>query len=271
MLKHRLITGITLTIVGGVTLFTLPAWAFAILILLFVGLGLNELFSVIENKEIGINKRLGIVLGVLVVIATYFDYKIPYNWSFLFIPAICLVIFLVQFTKRDSRAILSISTIFFGLVYVAWFLSFFIRIRMMPMGSEALRRGLVAYLILVTKSGDIAAYFIGRKFGKHKLIPRISPNKTIEGSIAGLFFSVIISLACVSFLPSFSLLHLAILGIVLGVVAQIGDLSESLIKRDCETKDSGKSLPGLGGVLDMVDSFLFAAPIFYFYIRVFMK
>jgi phosphatidate cytidylyltransferase len=270
MLINRLITGLIITTVVGVILFVLPAWAFALLVITFIVLGLNEFFVLIESKEIGVNRKLGIVLGVVVAIATYFDYKIPYDWNFIFIPAICLIIFIVQFTKRDNRAILSISTIFFGLVYVSWFFSFYIRLRNMPVGSELFRKQLIVYLIMVSKSGDIGAYFIGKWKGKHSLIPRISPGKTVEGMIGGLLFSVLVSLACVSFLPSFSLLHLFILGLLLGGLAQIGDLSESLIKRDCGAKDSGKTLPGLGGVLDIIDSLLFTTPMFYFYVKVFI-
>ena len=270
MFLRRLVTGLIVTAIIFVVLFALPAWAFAVLIMLFIILGLNEFFILIENKEIGVNRKLGIILGVFVAAATYFDYKIPYDWFFLFIPAICLIIFIVQFAKRDNQAILSISVILFGLLYVSWFLSFFIRIRAMPVGTELLRKYLIAYLILVTKSGDIGAYLIGTRLGRHSLIPRISPKKTVEGMLGGLAFSVLVSLACVGFLPSFSLLHLFILGLLLGALAQIGDLSESLIKRDCAVKDSGRTLPGLGGVLDTIDSLLFTAPVFYFYVKVFI-
>ncbi|MFH1245134.1 MAG: phosphatidate cytidylyltransferase, partial [Candidatus Omnitrophota bacterium] len=187
-----------------------------------------------------------------------------------FVPAICLIIFIVQFTKRDNRAVLSISTILFGLLYVSWFFSFFIRIRTLPGETELLRRLLVGYLILVTKSTDIGAYVVGSAMGRHKLIPRISPHKTIEGTVGGVLFSILASVGSIAFLPGFSLSRLLILGLVLGALAQIGDLSESLIKRDCAAKDSGKTLPGLGGILDTIDSLLFTAPVFYFYIKVFM-
>ncbi len=140
----------------------------------------------------------------------------------------------------------------------------------MPIGTELLRKQLIVYLILVTKSGDIGAYFIGTRFGRHSLIPRISPNKTVEGMLGGLGFSVLVSLVSINFLPSFSLIRLLILGLVLGTLAQVGDLSESLIKRDCGVKDSGQTFPGLGGVLDTIDSVLFTVPIFYFYVKVFM-
>jgi len=271
MMKRRLITGLIITTIAGVILFAASAWAFAALVTAFIIMGLNEFFILIKNKEIPVNRRLGIILGVVLAVATYFDYKIPQDWFFIFIPVICLVIFIVQFTKRDKAAVLSISTIFFGLVYVSWFLSFLIRIRTMPLGTDLLNKQLIAYLILVTKSGDIGAYLIGRRLGKHRLIPRISPKKSVEGMFGGLAFSILVSLACIGFLPSFSLWHLLILGLALGALAQVGDLSESLIKRDCGVKDAGKALPGLGGALDMVDSLLFTAPGFYFYVKVFLQ
>lgn len=269
MFIHRLMTSLAITGACALSLFAAPAWVFAVLVTIFIMLGLNEFFILIENKKIGANRRLGIVLGVVMAAATYFDCKISSEWFFLFIPAICLAIFIIQFTKRDNRAVLSISIILFGLVYVSWFLSFLIRIRTMPVGSETFRKLLIAYLLLVTKSGDIGAYIIGTKFGSHSLIPRISPKKTVEGALGGLLFSMVVSLFSAGFLPSFPLVRLLILGLILGILAQIGDLSESLIKRDCAVKDSGTTLPGLGGVLDTIDSLLFTAPVFYFYVKVF--
>lgn len=270
MFLRRLATGLIVAAIVFAVLFALPAWAFAALVTIFIILGLNEFFILIENKKIGVNRRLGMGLGAVVAAATYFDYKIPDDWFLVFVPAICLIIFIIQFSKRDNGAVLSISTILFGLVYVGCFLGFLIRIRTMPVGTEMLRKQLLAFLILVTKSGDIGAYLIGTRMGRHSLIPRISPKKTVEGMLGGLLFSVLVSLACSGFLPLFSLLQLFILGLFLGALAQIGDLSESLIKRDCGGKDSGKTLPGLGGVLDTIDSILFTAPAFYFYVKVFM-
>ncbi|MFC1698646.1 phosphatidate cytidylyltransferase [Candidatus Omnitrophota bacterium] len=271
MLIERLRTSLIIIGACAATLFLAPAWAFAILVTIFVALGLNEFFVLVGKKQIGVNRKFGVCLGAVVAGATYFDYRLPYDWSLVFIPVVCLIIIIVQFTKRDQRAVISISTILFGLLYVSWFLSFMIRIRAMPVGTEAFRRSLVAYLILVTKSGDIGAYLIGSKFGKHSLIPHISAKKTVEGAIGGLAFSVAVSVAAGAFLPTFSVFSLLILGLVLGALAQIGDLSESLIKRDCGVKDSGRSLPGLGGILDAIDSLLFTAPAFYFYVKVFMR
>jgi phosphatidate cytidylyltransferase len=130
---------------------------------------------------------------------------------------------------------------------------------------------LVVFLVLVTKMGDVGAYFMGRFFGRHSLIPRISPHKTIEGTIGGLAFSVVTALAGRLYLPVFSFAHLLTLGLLLGILAQVGDLAESLLKRDCAVKDSGTSISGFGGMLDIIDSLIFTAPIFYCYVKVLLR
>jgi phosphatidate cytidylyltransferase len=126
---------------------------------------------------------------------------------------------------------------------------------------------LIAYLLLVTKSGDIAAYFAGTAFGKHYLIPRISPKKSVEGTAAGIVTSFIMAIALKGLLPQVHIAHIIIIGAILSTISQIGDLSESLIKRDCKVKDSSSLFPGLGGMLDLIDSLLFTTPIFYFYLK----
>ncbi|MBM3255493.1 MAG: phosphatidate cytidylyltransferase, partial [Candidatus Omnitrophica bacterium] len=102
------------------------------------------------------------------------------------------------------------------------------------------------------------------------LIPRISPNKSLEGSIAGLLFSIGAAIVCRDFMK-LPYLHAALAGLLFGILAQLGDLSESLMKRDCQVKDSGRLLPGMGGVLDLADSLIFTAPAFYFYMSLILK
>ena len=146
------------------------------------------------------------------------------------------------------------------------FFSFFIKLKFLPDGTR-----LVAFLIVVTKMGDVGAYLVGNYMGKHALIPRISPNKTVEGTMGGLVFSILTAVASKAYLAKFPYGHLITLGILLGILAQVGDLAESLLKRDCGVKDSGKNLSGFGGILDLIDSLIFTAPIFYFYIQVLVK
>jgi len=168
---------------------------------------------------------------------------------------------MMQFKRRqNSGAIVDISTTIFGIIYVSWFLSFLIKIRYLDNGF-----GLLALILIITKLGDIGAYLIGGRFGKTPLMPRISPKKSVEGAIGGLLFSVLGSLACKE-LVRFSFMHLLAVGLFLGILAQLGDLSESMMKRDCQVKDSSNIIPGIGGILDLTDSLLFTAPVFYFYI-----
>lgn len=126
---------------------------------------------------------------------------------------------------------------------------------------------LVALCLLVTKGCDIGAYLIGRSIGKRPLVPTISPKKTVEGGVGGLVVSVLAAALSASYLPEVSLWQLILVGVILGIVAQAGDLFESIVKRACQVKDSGWLLPGLGGVLDTIDSVLFAAPVFYVLVR----
>jgi len=168
--------------------------------------------------------------------------------------------------------VVGISTTLFGILYVSWFFSFLIRIRfLMPNEVDGMK--LLGFVLLVTKCGDIGALLVGSKFGKHPLLPRISPNKTVEGSVGSFAFSCLAAVLGKNLIPAafgFPVWHIALIGICLGGLGQMGDLSESLIKRDCNVKDSGKLLPALGGVLDAIDSVLFAAPVFDFYMSAVM-
>ncbi|HWW62863.1 MAG TPA: phosphatidate cytidylyltransferase [Thermoanaerobaculia bacterium] len=125
---------------------------------------------------------------------------------------------------------------------------------------------LVFFLLLVVWLGDSGAYYVGKNLGKHKLSPRISPKKTVEGLIGGITMSVIAAVVIhFTFLPTFPLVHAIIAGIVLSVAGVIGDLAESMWKRSADVKDSGTLIPGHGGFLDRFDSIFFTAPILYCY------
>ncbi|MBI4398922.1 MAG: phosphatidate cytidylyltransferase, partial [Candidatus Omnitrophica bacterium] len=152
----------------------------------------------------------------------------------------------------------------FGIFYISFLFSFFTKIKHLDQGTAW-----VAYVILVTKLGDTAAYFYGKKFGKHSLVAHISPHKTVEGAVANFLACIVVSLLSFMFLPDIGWGHLLLLGVVLGILSQFGDLAESLIKRDAGIKDSGK-IPGLGGVLDLIDSILFTAPFTYYYLTAFL-
>ncbi|MEA3560350.1 MAG: phosphatidate cytidylyltransferase [Candidatus Omnitrophota bacterium] len=265
MLAKRVFVSVIMVAIWAVFIFIFPAWSIYILCIPFIILGLIEFFDLACKKGIFIHKYWAIILGVLFLVSYYFQQILGIKFWELELIAVCIIgLFLLQFVKRDgASAITSISVSLFGLLYIAWFFSFFVKLRYLDNGSLW-----ISFVILVSKSGDVSAYFIGRKFGRYKLIRRISPNKSIEGAIGGFLVSILA--ACISrlFLPMVPIAHIIVLGVSLGILAQVGDLAESLLKRDAGVKDSGRLIPGFGGMLDLIDSLLFTAPFLYFYLTV---
>jgi phosphatidate cytidylyltransferase len=241
-------------------------WLCALTAVVFIIAGLYEYFLMLEKKGIKIYKYFGIGMGAVIPLSIMFRFEPTKSWELLFIVLALFFILLMQFKRRDSSGVIvDISTTLFGILYVSWFFSFIIKIRYLAGGF-----GFLVALLLMIKLGDIGAYLIGSRWGKRPLMPHISPKKTVEGSLGGLFFSVLGALISKPFLPfDYGQLFLVALG--LGVLGQLGDLSESLLKRDCQIKDSGSIFPGMGGVLDQIDSLLFTAPVFYFYLSVIVK
>jgi len=245
----------------------LNRWCFLAVLLSLITAGLYEFFYLIKKKGIPIYSYTGIFIGVLIPLLIFFRFEPTKGWELLFIVLALLAIFFMQFMRKDNaNAIIGISTTLFGILYVSWLFSFLIKVRYLLPGNDGMK--LLGFILLVTKCGDMGALLVGSKFGKHPLLPRISPNKTIEGSIGSFGASALAAVLGKALVPEvfqFSVWHIALVGIFFGGIGQIGDMSESLIKRDCDVKDSGKMLPALGGALDAIDSLLFSVPVFYFY------
>jgi len=259
-MSKRLVPSIILSILGifGVIYYPLCG----LLASLFIVISLYEFFYMVEKKGVRLFKFLGILVGTLIPITIYFRFPIGEGWQFLFVIIGLFVLFLLEITKKEAhQSVLSISATVFGVIYISWCLSFLIRIRQLPGGAL-----LTGFLILVTKSSDIGAYLWGKNFGRTLLIQRISPKKSLEGAIGGFFTSLAVGIIFSFFIVSISFWEKFFLTIILAVIAQLGDLFESLIKRDCSVKDSGKFLPGMGGMLDVVDSLIFTAPTFYLFL-----
>jgi phosphatidate cytidylyltransferase len=247
----------------------------SILLMLFVaglaGVGIWEYAQLAINKGIRPVKRWMVAAAVAEVVALYASLVfVDFPQLPILVLAVALVVFFLLHFRDHSAALFTIAVEFFGVVYVAAPLSLMLGV-LYPVAHNGIPqegRWWLVYLILVTKITDVGAYFVGRLWGKHKLSPNLSPKKTVEGAIAGFSSAVLMSMAIQYAGGNFSLTFIESiwLGMLIGVVGQIGDLAESLLKRDAVVKDSN-TLPGLGGVLDMVDSLLFTTPIVYFFIR----
>ena len=168
--------------------------------------------------------------------------------------------------KDPGEALISGSLAIFGLIYTAWLFSHFIILRQLPLGMSY-----VFSVVAITWFGNTAAYFVGSQWGKKKLLPRITPHKTVEGAVAEIVTAIVISILCRwGFNNDLSVKHSVILGLMVGLFSLMGDLTESMLKRAAQVKDAGAIIPGHGGILDRIDSLLFTAPAYYYYLKVFV-
>lgn len=251
-------------------------WLLVLTVAGLAGIGVWEYAQLAKAKGLEPASKMMIAVAVSEVIAFYVSIAYP-QWSKLALLIIVLgfISFFVAHFRKTSDALLHIATEFFGVCYLAIPFSFMLAI-LHPLSQHAPienGRWWLFYLIVVTKITDVGGYFIGKIFGKHPLAPQLSPKKTIEGALGGWVFAISLSVAmsCLSEAYKIESFHLKLfdaiwIGAVIGLLAQIGDLAESMLKRDAFVKDSN-SLPGFGGVLDMVDSLMFTSPVVYFFIR----
>jgi phosphatidate cytidylyltransferase len=190
-------------------------------------------------------------------------------WPFLTFIAVLMACFVVQSIQfaRPGRTMAKISGTVLAVAYIGLLGSFTIQMRWF----EGKHQGLMAlvFLFATAKGADTGAYALGRLAGRHKLWPQLSPKKTVEGALGGLAFGVGAALLVTAIarnqldIPTFTWPMVVTYGLVVAAVAQLGDLMESMIKRDCDRKDASQAVPGFGGVLDVLDSILFAGPVAY--------
>ncbi len=191
------------------------------------------------------------------------------SWPLLTFVGVLMVSFIVQSVQfvRPGRTMATIAGTILAVAYVGLLGSFIIQMRWL----EGPYHGIIPLILLIAtaKGADTGAFTLGRLAGRHKLWPSLSPNKTIEGAVGGMCFAVlaavIVSATARRLLsvPCLDVPQAVAFGVLVGAVAQLGDLMESMIKRDCERKDASSAVPGFGGVLDVLDSLLFAAPVAY--------
>jgi phosphatidate cytidylyltransferase len=259
-----------------------------LLIMVFLAVtGLAEFYGLVAKRDLVCFKWWGLLGGLLLMVGTFLNLRgvlgtsgsparvndFETSFLILFVLGLCLRQF---FARSNTAGILAIATTLFGLMYVPWLLNFIQKINFFPFAhdSSATREDghyYLLYFVLITKISDSGAYVVGSLIGRHKMIPRISPGKTWEGFGGALFASVLASVVFVQFFQSklmgMNWRHAVTLGLVLGLAAVVGDLIESIFKREAGVKDSGRFLPGIGGILDLLDSLLFNAPLMYLYLR----
>jgi phosphatidate cytidylyltransferase len=254
-------------------------YVFLLIMVFLAATGLAEFYGLVEGSGFACYKWWGLLGGLLLIIGTFLNLTgligtsgsparvndFETSFIILFVLGLCLRKF---FSHSPTKGLLAISTTLFGLMYVPWLLNFIQKINFFPRVDG---HYYLLYFVLITKISDSGAYVVGSLIGRHKMIPRVSPGKTWEGFGGAIFASILASVLFVYFLGDrmrgMNLVHALILGFLLGIAAVVGDLIESIFKREAGVKDSGKFFPGIGGILDLLDSLLFNAPIMYLYLR----
>jgi phosphatidate cytidylyltransferase len=243
--------------------------AFTGFVALQVTLGLIEFYRMMSGKGLEPDTRLGICAGLGVLWVALHPHGS--QGGLLATAFVLLVLALSLRSAPRPRQVESMAVTLFGVLYVGWLSSHFVLLRELPWRAGTDYADGASYVLLaffVTWSCDTGAYAVGRMFGRRRPWARISPRKSLEGSIGGLFAAVGGAfVARAWFAPFLSPWDPLALGLLVGVFAQVGDLVESLLKRDAQHGDSSDIIPGHGGILDRFDSLYFGAPIVYYYLK----
>lgn len=259
MLRQRVITTIVLLPVLIAAIWFGDLW----LVLLVAAIGVAGSF---EFYRLDLNGKLlplhyfGIIIVIALIMLPYFVHSITVVHILGFAVVFSLIWLL--FPSHKEQAFNRWAWTMAGILYLGFMLTYWVKLRNIEFG-----RDYVFLLIFIIIVNDIAAYFIGKALGKHALAPMISPRKTWEGAIGGLISSILVSVIFYfTFVLPLTWWQLVLIGLLVSVLAQMGDLIESLLKRNKSVKDSGNLLPGHGGILDRVDSYIVTAAAAYYII-----
>jgi phosphatidate cytidylyltransferase len=237
---------------------------FAALVIFFILGGVWEYNHMVFGNGFVKEKIEGLIFAVIIPLFVLFGNSQHLLAVLAFSVLIVFILFVLSI-KESKFDVLSVAKVIFGMMYIPFLMSYFISLRMMDKGIEW-----IFFVLFLAFIGDIFALYAGKYFGKHKLVPLVSPGKTVEG-LAGLVVGS--TSACLIFshyfLPEIPLTQVVILAFTGSIIGQLGDICESAIKRNYGLKDAGSILPGHGGILDRLDCLIFIAPFVYYY-RIFV-
>jgi len=242
---------------------------FLALINIVIFIGMWEFYAMMRAKGMQPYRGIGIACGLALSWYMFFQGGVYAN---MFLTLAFLGIMALELTRRDMRlAVYHISTTIFGIVYVAYLASHMVLLRELPHSvglPYSMGSAFVFLTFVATWSCDTGAYLVGTWIGRHPLLPRVSAAKTREGALGGVVFAIGGALAArYTFAPWLEMWHVVVIGVVASGAGIVGDLVESVIKRDADIKDASGTIPGHGGVLDRFDSLLFTAPLIYYFLK----
>jgi phosphatidate cytidylyltransferase len=262
------ILGIAIIAPIGVALVIAGGWIFTIGTAAILAIAAWEFWSLFQTSNYTLHKYFLMGSAILCAIGRYTFQGQYFEFILLVILFIDIILTIYEYEKQENYQLSSFGYELAGLVFIAFFGSYLVSLRFLPDGKMW-----VFLAIPAIGCGDIGAFLLGSKFGKHKMSPKVSPNKSIEGYFGGVLFTVLyavlFTLIFVYGAANITFARAIILGIILGLISPLGDLLESLFKRAFNRKDAGKLIPGHGGILDRIDTWLVGGPVAYFIIYFF--
>jgi phosphatidate cytidylyltransferase len=259
MVVKRIVTGTLIGLVVALVIWFGEPFV-TILTSLAAAIAAFEYYRIVKSEHIQPLTYFGIVFSVLLVVNAHS----PYSFTLPLILGLATLVPLIWMIFRSNKdnSFINWGWTVTGILYTGWLLSFYVSIRAMDQGV-----GWVFLVLSCTALCDVFAYIVGSAIGRHALASSVSPGKTWEGSAGGLAASIIFAvIVSIIFRLPLSYWQMIVAGIIIGVLSQLGDLVESLLKRNMKAKDAGNLLPGHGGILDRIDSHLLIAPVAYFLI-----
>ncbi|MCX5992745.1 MAG: phosphatidate cytidylyltransferase [Chloroflexi bacterium] len=269
MIVKRIVTGLAIAVIVAIFV-CIGGIPFAAAVCIIATLASLEFYRIVKSRGVQPLSWLGIVFSILLIVNAYIQqYDFPFlsyprDFTLPFIMVLMTLIPLIWLLFRTNKdnAFINWGWTVAGILYIGWLISFYVQIRLMENGI-----GWIFLVLSCTALCDVGAYVVGSNLGKHAMASSVSPGKTWEGSAGGLAISIIIAvILSIAFKLPLYYWQMIAAGLIIGIFAQLGDLVESLLKRNMHAKDAGSLLPGHGGILDRIDSHLLVAPVAYYLI-----
>ena len=258
----RIISGFLFVALLTVCIFV-SRWAYFALFIVINIIALLEFAEMVRVLNIKINKPMFLLCGSALFVAGFLALEYDYTKGYWWFAALTMLLSIWELYRKKQHAFQNLAFAYYGLVYIS---ATFVMLTYLPFVSTGdWKPGVIFYPFILVWINDTFAYLFGSQFGKHKLFPRISPKKSWEGAIGGGVCTIVAGIFLAYPLTGFDRIEGLILSFIIVVFGIFGDLIESMFKRNIEIKDSGKIIPGHGGLLDRIDSVIFAIPAIFIY------
>jgi phosphatidate cytidylyltransferase len=258
MLVKRTISALILLIISLSLVFT-GGWVYAVGIALILSGAILEFIDLFTKDEYHPNPYLPVMGTICIIFFTYLDNPVFISFVYALTILTIFLLTILNYKRNEKTAAFDLLIEMAALLFITYLGSYLIKIRFLPNGLFWIMISIIPAAI-----GDAGAYFAGSLFGKHKLALYLSPNKTVEGYIGGVFSAILtgyaLGLIANSYVPNITVTASTLIGCITGTLSPFGDLSKSIFKRQFNRKNTGNIIPGHGGILDRIDTWLWAGP-----------